>query len=208
MFWNKKEEETVQEDTVSINEIKRMLNSLPRFRFDLEKVEQEALTTQTYLKKIVKDSADYINAKDEQNLLQAEKRVIAKIKYLTTHAELLKNSLEQLDKEYYEVALVLLKKIEEIKKESRIQDISRALEKNKEKIDEIILLITRIVEYDQLFNPENNLEYKKVMKEELGKNQLPQEVEQLSILLEETFLDKHTRISVDPDPLASLKQKF
>lgn len=209
MFWSKKvEEKTIQEQKPLIKSIE-ITKTIQTFlisleTLSLEQLESYALTLNTYTRGLIKDIGNY-----SSNPLDAEKRIIAKIKSLAGHALKLQEYLTLIEEEYYKKIFTLLNSLFTQTQDQDILLLHQTYEQELQSSKELQEKITKILSYETSFNPEKNPEYKKSIEIEAAQTSLQQELSSLSSHLTQLLDKKHgIKAKITASPLASLKHKF
>ena len=153
-------------------EVLEILDSidLDKEKLALDKIQSEAETINSYTKLLIKDLSlhqDYFNEKDK--LDQVIKGISGKIKVITNHGLELKNLLGNLEGHYYDNLLEGLKKVYEKTKNEQIEKLILDLEKDLELIKTLDTQLTKVIGYNELFNPEKNPKYKEAIEKEATK---------------------------------------
>ncbi|HLC85672.1 MAG TPA: hypothetical protein VJG30_00075 [Candidatus Nanoarchaeia archaeon] len=147
----------------------------------LDKIEGEAETINSYLKGLIKDItryADLMDNKEKQVLIV--NAISGKIKVITQHSLELKNLIAHLEERYYEHVLGQLKYINEKTNKEELRNIIEEFEREREIVRSLDIKITRIIAYDELFNPEKNKEYEGEIKKEVTKREIHTNINELT----------------------------
>lgn len=147
--------------------------NIDRTDLALDKIEGEAETINSYLKGLIKDItryADLMDSKEKQILIV--NAISGKIKVITQHSLELKNLIAHLEERYYEQALKQLKDINEKTNREELRNLIEELEREREIVRSLDTKLTRIIAYDELFNPEKNREYEGEIKKEVTKREI------------------------------------
>ncbi len=136
----------------------------------LEKIQSEAETLNSYAKMLIKDISNYQDFKDEKDKVEAAiKGIAGKIKVINNHGLELKNLLANLENHYYSILIKGFKKLYEKTENDDVQKVINDIEKDLQIIKNLDTKITKVIGYNELFNPEKNPEYKKEIEKEAVK---------------------------------------
>ncbi|GEM_PF-2430928 len=168
------EEETITEDQIEINtfhreEILEIINNVKLDLNDLalDRMEGEAETINSYLKGLIKDLNNYQSVKQDKQKTEAIISSIGgKIKLITLHGLELKNLLASLEDHYYVPLLETLKKVYLKLSREEIRIMSENLEKELSLVKDLESQITRVIGYNDLFNPDKNPKHKEEIEKE------------------------------------------
>ena len=138
--------------------------------FALEKIQGEAETISSYVKGLIKDLVlhqDFKNEKDKQE--QIINSIGKKIKLINNHGMELKNLLANLEDHYYNPLINTLKKVNEKAKKDEIKKLVDNLELDLNLVKILDTNITKVIGYNELFNPEKNPDHKDEIEREAVK---------------------------------------
>ena len=155
-------EENQEEFSATKLENQELLQILDSAKIDindlaLDKIESEAETISSYCKGLIKDLSlhqDYKNEKEKlENVIKA---IGGKIKVINNHGLELKNLLANLEDHYYVPIIGILKKLNEKANKDEIQKLIDKLDKDLQLVKELDITLTKVVGYNDLFNPDKN----------------------------------------------------
>src|SRR3989344_5936834 len=168
-------EENQEEFSATKLENQELLQILDSAKIDindlaLDKIESEAETISSYCKGLIKDLSlhqDYKNEKEKlENVIKA---IGGKIKVINNHGLELKNLLANLEDHYYNPIIDVLKQIGEKSKKEDIQKLVWVVEGDLNLVKELDTYLTKVIGYNDLFNPDKNPQYKEEIEKEAMK---------------------------------------
>ena len=136
----------------------------------LDKMQGEAETISSYVKGLIKDLSshqDFLNEKDR--LEQIIKSIGGKIKVITNHSLELKNLLASLEDHYHTPIIQVLKNVNEESNKEEIQKLITDLENDLNLVKTLETDLTKVIGYNELFNPDKNPQYKDDIEKEAKK---------------------------------------
>ncbi|MEK6947779.1 MAG: hypothetical protein AABX19_00895 [Nanoarchaeota archaeon] len=157
----------------------------------LDKLRSEAEAINSYLKGLMQDINRYSNLMDKKEMQkQIIKSITGKIKVITQHSLELKNLIAHVEQRYYDYLLENFKIINEKKENEELKNLIKELESDKEIIRALDTKLTRIIYYDDIFNPDKNKEYEGNIHKEVEKMEIHTNINDLTTQLLNGVLDK------------------
>ncbi|MBI2148445.1 hypothetical protein HYU23_02100 [Candidatus Woesearchaeota archaeon] len=171
------QKEHVQEEKIEVPSYNKeeLIGILDSYKIDnkdfaLEKIQSEAETIHTYVKGLVKDLNSYQDFKNEKEKIEhVIKSIGSKIKLITNHGLELKNLIANLENHYYEPLIDNIRKVNEKAKKEEIKNLISDLEHDKNLMKTLDTQITKVVGYNELFNPDKNPKFKEDIEKEATK---------------------------------------
>ncbi len=169
-----KEERTpkTETDLKSAVEKSELLDILDSVKIDYEylalgKMQSESETIANYTRNLLQDLDKFQPyPKDKVNIDKIIEAIGRKMKLIARHGLSLKNLLAALEDHYYAPIAEALNKVNGKLNKKEIQDIIDKIEKQRHLITAMDSSLTKVVGYDNLFNPERNPEYRKEIEKE------------------------------------------
>ncbi len=139
----------------------------------LDKIQGEAETIANYIRALLKD-LDQLQpeAKEKKHLESALDVIGKKIKMIARHSLALKNLLAILEDHYYSPIIGALSKVNKKVNKKEIQELIERVEKQRQSTAAMDSSLTRLIGYDEIFNPERNPEYRIEIEKEAKKRLL------------------------------------
>ena len=165
-------EDLILKEKSDRDELLGILNSvdIDMNKLALDRIESEADTIASYVKSMTKNIGTYQDFKDDKDKIEeAIKGIGGKIKVITTHSMELKNLLAALEDHYYSPILDALKKLNDKANKDEISKLIVDVEKELRLVQELDTQITKIVGYNEFFNPEKNPNYREEVEKEASK---------------------------------------
>src|SRR3989344_681693 len=157
----------------------------------LDKIRSEAEAISSYLKGLMQDINKYSNLMDKKEMQkQIIKSITGKIKVITQHSLELKNLIAHVEQRYHDYLLENFKWVNEKKENEDIKNLIKELEEDKETIKALDTKLTRILYYDEIFNPDKNKEYEGNIHKEVEKMEIHTNINDLTTHLLNGVLDK------------------
>ncbi|HIH25695.1 hypothetical protein J4476_03250 [Candidatus Woesearchaeota archaeon] len=157
----------------------------------LDKIRSEAEAISSYLKGLMQDINKYSNLMDKKEMQkQIIKSITGKIKVITQHSLELKNLIAHVEQRYHDYLLENFKWVNEKKENEDIKNLIKELEEDKETIKALDTKLTRIIYYDEIFNPDKNKEYEGNIHKEVEKMEIHTNINDLTTHLLNGVLDK------------------
>ena len=186
--------EEVKEKVKTVeDEIKEKLDSidLDINGLALDKIRSESETINSYLKGLMQDINRYSNLMEKKEMQKMLiKSITGKIKVITQHSLELKNLLAHVEQRYYDYLLENFKEINNKKENEELKNIIKELENDRELIKSLDTKLTRIIYYDDIFNPDKNKEYEGNIHKEVEKMEIHTNINDLTTNLLNGILDK------------------
>ena len=154
------------------NEIFEILNSvnINIENLALDKIQSESEAISSYVKGLIKDLSTHQDFKDEKEKReQAINSIGKKIKLINQHGLELKNLLANLEDHYYVPVISSIKKVKEKIKNENLQKLINDLEYDLGLVALLDSHVTKVIGYDELFNPYKNPKFKDEIEKEAEK---------------------------------------
>ena len=133
----------------------------------LDRLESEADAINSYLKGLIKDLTIYQTVKpDKIKVEEAISSISGKIKLITIHGLELKNLLAGLEDHYYSPLIDALKKVYLHVSREEIRVLIETLDQELALVKDLDSQVTRVIGYNDLFNPDKNPKYKEEIEKE------------------------------------------
>jgi hypothetical protein len=160
LFSEKKEEETLEKKREPVDyEVVRLLESYtiePEI-LSLEQIYNTAESIQNYIYNLNKD-IETIKKQEKIGVKYLESS-ISKIKRIVENTLELENQIKQLIEHYHNPILNILKKVNEIKNDDRIENQINKIKENKQKLEELCNLLKSFIIFEGIFeNTSDNME--------------------------------------------------
>ena len=157
----------------------------------LDKIFSEAETISSYCKALIKDLGNYQDLKNDKDKIESVIKAIGgKIKVINNHGLELKNLLATLEDRYYQPSIKALTKVNEKLKKDGVELIINDLKKDLELVKKLDTELTKVIGYNDLFNPDKNVEYKLEIEKETMKRMVHGDLNQLLDVLLNTVIDR------------------
>lgn len=162
----------IEETQLTLEEKQEFLELLNSVNINLEdlaldKMQSESEAINSYVKGLLKDLSNHQDFKKEKEKQeQAINSIGKKIKMINQHGLELKNLLANLEDHYYVVVLDTIKKVNDKAKNEQIQKLIDDLEHDLGLVALLDSHITKVIGYNELFNPENNQKFKEDIEKE------------------------------------------
>ncbi|HLC58756.1 MAG TPA: hypothetical protein VJI68_02750 [Candidatus Nanoarchaeia archaeon] len=136
----------------------------------LDRIENEGETVYNYAKSVIKDLSKYDNLKNKKDQVkEALNAIKGKFKHINIHSLELKNLLANLEDHYYVVVIDILKKVNDKVNNDEISKVIDDVENDLELVKQLDSQLTKVIAYNDLFNPEKNKDYESAIEREAEK---------------------------------------